>query len=162
MAKNNVSAKGISTSALPIPVTDSPLVIDLPDGQKIVLGRISSGTVIEVATWRGTGRPDSRTNRIMLGMSDASNMEATESSSNVESKSKSKSEATQRLGFQGKQLIAPVYKIFSRVTQKASRYTAKRPVEETHNLEIDAWIEKISADLQAKSAAPTQATRRTK
>jgi hypothetical protein len=30
---------------------------------------MTHGTVIEVATWRGTGRPDSRTNRMMLGMS---------------------------------------------------------------------------------------------
>jgi hypothetical protein len=30
---------------------------------------MESGSVIEVATWRGTGRPDSRTNRLMLGMS---------------------------------------------------------------------------------------------
>ena len=56
-------------SKLPIPISDSPLVIDLPDGQKLVVGRMIQGTVIEVATWRGTGRPDSRTSRLMLGMS---------------------------------------------------------------------------------------------
>lgn len=46
-----------------------PLVVDLPDGQKLVVGNLESGTVIEVATWRGTGRPDSRTNRMMIGLS---------------------------------------------------------------------------------------------
>ena len=46
-----------------------PLVVDLPDGQKLVVGDLDPGTVIEVATWRGTGRPDSRTNRFMLGVS---------------------------------------------------------------------------------------------
>ena len=46
-------------SKLPISISDSPLVIDLPDGQKLVVGRMVQGSVIEVATWRGTGRPDS-------------------------------------------------------------------------------------------------------
>jgi len=55
-------------SKLPLPISDSPLVIDLPDGQKIVVGKMTQGSVIEVATWRGVGRPDSRTSRLMLGM----------------------------------------------------------------------------------------------
>jgi hypothetical protein len=46
-----------------------PLVVDLPDGQKLVVGDLDPGKVIEIATWRGTGRPDSRTNRLMLGVS---------------------------------------------------------------------------------------------
>lgn len=55
------------------PITpDQPLVIDLPDGQKLVVGNMIAGSVIEVATWRGTGRPDSRTSRLMLGMSPGS------------------------------------------------------------------------------------------
>ena len=56
-------------TSLPMASADSPLVIDLPDGQKLVVGTMAAGTVIEVATWRGTGRPDSRTSRLMLGMS---------------------------------------------------------------------------------------------
>jgi hypothetical protein len=56
-------------SKLPLPLSDQPLVIDLPDGQKLVIGKMTQGSVIEVATWRGTGRPDSRTSRLMLGMS---------------------------------------------------------------------------------------------
>lgn len=55
-------------SRLPLPISDSPLVIDLPDGQKLVVGKMTQGSVIEVATWRGVGRPDSRTSRLMLGM----------------------------------------------------------------------------------------------
>jgi hypothetical protein len=51
---------------------EHPLVIDLPDGQKLVVGNMVEGSVIEVATWRGTGRPDSRTSRLMLGMSPGS------------------------------------------------------------------------------------------
>ena len=58
-------------SRVPLPISDSALVIDLPDGQKLVIGKMSEGTVIEVATWRGVGRPDSRTNRMMFGMSSA-------------------------------------------------------------------------------------------
>ncbi len=68
--KDNSPAKPI-VSRVPLPISDSALVIDLPDGQKLVIGKMSQGTVIEVATWRGVGRPDSRTNRMMFGMSTA-------------------------------------------------------------------------------------------
>lgn len=68
MAKNQNSEDKPKVSKLPLPVSDSPLVIDLPDGQKIVIGKMTSGSVIEVATWRGVGRPDSRTSRLMLGV----------------------------------------------------------------------------------------------
>lgn len=68
--KDNLPNKPI-VSRVPLPVSDSALVIDLPDGQKLVIGKMSQGTVIEVATWRGVGRPDSRTNRMMFGMSTA-------------------------------------------------------------------------------------------
>jgi hypothetical protein len=72
MAKKSVSAPAPEMSTLPIKQDDSPIVIDLPDGQKLVVGQLANGSVIEVATWRGTGRPDSRTSRLMLGMSSAS------------------------------------------------------------------------------------------
>jgi hypothetical protein len=68
--KNSVPDKPI-ISRVPLPVSDSALVIDLPDGQKLVIGKMGQGTVIEVATWRGVGRPDSRTSRMMFGMSSA-------------------------------------------------------------------------------------------
>ncbi len=57
-------------SSLPLANDDSgsSLVEDLPDGQKLVVGNLDPGTIVEVATWRGTGRPDSRTNRLMLGV----------------------------------------------------------------------------------------------
>jgi len=67
-------------SKLPLPISDSPLVIDLPDGQKIVVGKMTQGSVIEVATWRGVGRPDSRTSRLMLGVGVASAQQDSESS----------------------------------------------------------------------------------
>lgn len=68
--KREVPNKPI-VSRVPLPVSDSALVIDLPDGQKLVIGKMGQGTVIEVATWRGVGRPDSRTSRMMFGMSSA-------------------------------------------------------------------------------------------
>ena len=69
--KEELSNSGISTLPLATLDTQAPLVIDLPDGQKLVVGNLDPGTVIEVATWRGTGRPDSRTNRLMLGVSES-------------------------------------------------------------------------------------------
>lgn len=47
---------------------DGEVVIDLPDGQKLYVSHLPAGTVIEVATWRGTGRPDNSTHRLMLGV----------------------------------------------------------------------------------------------
>jgi hypothetical protein len=69
MAKKKEVSTAPVISKIPMPISDTPVVIDLPDGQKLVIGRMNDGSVIEVATWRGTGRPDSRTNRLMLGMS---------------------------------------------------------------------------------------------
>jgi hypothetical protein len=45
-----------------------PFVVDLPDGQKLLVGELPEGTVIEVAAWRGTSKPDSRTTRLLLGV----------------------------------------------------------------------------------------------
>ena len=69
--KGDVNATEASDAVTPI-TPDQPLIIDLPDGQKLVVGNMVEGSVIEVATWRGTGRPDSRTSRLMLGMSPGS------------------------------------------------------------------------------------------
>ncbi|MEN9751898.1 MAG: hypothetical protein RLZZ600_945 [Actinomycetota bacterium] len=48
---------------------DVPFVLDLPDGQKLLVGELPEGTIIEVAAWRGTAKPDSRTLRLLLGVS---------------------------------------------------------------------------------------------
>lgn len=47
---------------------DAPFVVDLPDGQKLLIGELPEGTIIEVAAWRGTQKPDSRTTRLLLGV----------------------------------------------------------------------------------------------
>lgn len=57
---------------------DAPLVVDLPDGQKLMVGQLPPGTVVEIATWRGTSRPDSRTTRLLLGVSSVENDEQEE------------------------------------------------------------------------------------
>ncbi len=76
MSKKVAPVEAPVITKLPLPNSDNALVIDLPDGQKLVVGKMATGTVIEVATWRGTGRPDSRTTRLMLGISaqDATNV----------------------------------------------------------------------------------------
>ena len=57
----------VDQESVPTKPGDPTLIVDLPDGQKLIVGAIEPGTVIEVATWRGTGRPDSRTTRMLLG-----------------------------------------------------------------------------------------------
>lgn len=79
MANQESEKSSPKVSKLPLPISDSPLVIDLPDGQKIVVGKMTQGSVIEVATWRGVGRPDSRTSRLMLGMGSGNVNEDSES-----------------------------------------------------------------------------------
>jgi len=49
MKKKAVNKMKPTITNLPIAVSDNPVVIDLPDGQKLVLGKMSSGSVIEVA-----------------------------------------------------------------------------------------------------------------
>jgi len=46
-----------------------PLVVDLPDGQKLYVGKIDEGLTIEIATWRGIGEPDSRVARMIIAAS---------------------------------------------------------------------------------------------
>jgi len=53
-------------TALP---TGDEMVIDLPEGQKVLLGKLPPGTIIEIASWRGTGPPDHHTARILLSTS---------------------------------------------------------------------------------------------
>jgi len=76
--KSTNPPEGFTTKKIPQIDSEAPLVIDLPDGQKLIVGNIPTGTIIEVATWRGTGRPDSRTTRMMLGVSGAEDDQSTE------------------------------------------------------------------------------------
>jgi len=40
--------------------------IELPEGHQLIIGELPAGTVVEVATWQGVGRPDESTNRFLL------------------------------------------------------------------------------------------------
>lgn len=84
MARDKEQQSAPVVTSLPLPSSDNALVIDLPDGQKLLVGKMNHGTVIEIATWRGTGRPDSRTNRLMLGMSNSADENPADSSDSSE------------------------------------------------------------------------------
>ena len=40
--------------------------IALPEGHQITIGELDPGTLVEIATWHGTGRPDESANRFLL------------------------------------------------------------------------------------------------
>ena len=145
-------------TALPMTNGDSPLVIDLPDGQKLVVGNLAAGSVIEVATWRGTGRPDSRTSRLMLGMSSAQDKSAESAPS--EAKKESSFIAT-ALGvlrtLVGKvgALVATVKKSRGEKKSAAPLVSTIAPVSRTAEAgEVDDWLNSIlekSAKQQASA-----------
>lgn len=107
-------------SKLPLPISDSPLVIDLPDGQKIVVGKMTLGSVIEVATWRGVGRPDSRTSRLMLGMGNGNVNEDSDSESSGEKRAPVKPKGFAGFIFTLQQIV----KNFGRINLKGINWSA--------------------------------------
>jgi hypothetical protein len=139
-------------TSLPLPSSDSVLVIDLPDGQKLLVGKMEHGTVIEVATWRGTGRPDSRTNRLMLGMSNAD-----------EENSQTQSETTENLEYDKRSIRYWIW--ITRILLSKSKEVVLTQVnkirqkktetkEETRSTDVqadvDAWLESVIAKGEAK------------
>jgi len=40
--------------------------VELPEGHQLIIGELPPGTVVEVATWQGVGRPDETANRFLL------------------------------------------------------------------------------------------------
>jgi hypothetical protein len=161
MAKKDESKSTPVVSKIPLPVSQTPLVIDLPDGQKLVIGEMTPGAVIEVATWRGTGRPDSRTSRLMLGMSSGQS-ELTEESVKPVKPVKNGTEIS--IGKQKIRLpkikfdinLPKVSQIFGKFTESAKATMAKSkelaPVESTSELNINQWIERISQEAAANVA----------
>jgi hypothetical protein len=139
-------------TSLPLPSSDSVLVIDLPDGQKLLVGKMEHGTVIEVATWRGTGRPDSRTNRLMLGMSNAD-----------EENSQPQSESTENLEYDKRSIRYWIWitrillskskeAVLAQVNKLRQKKTETK--EETRSTDVqadvDAWLESVIAKGEAK------------
>lgn len=142
-------------TSLPLPSSDSVLVIDLPDGQKLLVGKMEHGTVIEVATWRGTGRPDSRTNRLMLGMSNAD-----------EESSQSQSESSEDLEYDKRSIrywIWIIKVLLSKVRDLVLRQIGKLRGKKSENQEevrntdvqadVDAWLESVIAKGESKPKA---------
>jgi hypothetical protein len=157
---------------IPLPISESALVIDLPDGQKLVVGKMTHGTVIDVATWRGTGRPDSRTNRMMLGMSN------TEIETQIEEEEER--QATQAVsGWRGQVQVAlgiartipgrakgAVQKVSSKIGRSKSASESSESAPAFKSLpfqsksdsvqqiddDIQAWLDKVTAKSAKKSA----------
>ena len=159
-------------SNLPIPISDTPIVIDLPDGQKLVLGRLGDGTVIEVATWHGVGRPDSRTNRLMIGMSTAA---AQIQSPTVEVPTKNETidaPAGQKIYAKwGLSLVKGSRKILSKTLNSTkipkvgrlspSKVTTFNPISKVSRLstshkseeiDVEAWLDSVVAKSKVKAA----------
>ena len=168
MGKKQVANVEPKVSNIPIPISDNPLVIDLPDGQKLVLGRLNAGSVIEVATWRGTGRPDSRTNRLMLGMTDANAVQA----NSPQSAATETSAAPKKITLPWGNVSLPAIKLpkvdvesmkkfvlglISSFKKAQARTRELSPVETTAELDINAWIESISREAEEKTARTRKA-----
>ena len=158
MAKKSQVPPAPEMTALPMAGGDSPLVIDLPDGQKLVVGNLAAGSVIEVATWRGTGRPDSRTSRLMLGMSSAQDKPADAAPS--EAKKASPSVIATGVGI----LRAVTSKVGSRVASSKKNRGEKKtsapliekvtPAARTAEAgEVDDWLNSILEKSAKKQAA---------
>jgi len=182
MAKKQEVTSAPKVTSLPLPISDTPLVIDLPDGQKIVIGKLQPGSVIEVATWRGTGRPDSRTNRLMMGMN---NGETTNAAADVEKKTEStnvnqSADWKSKTIFIAKQLATQSQNLISQVSlqlKKRKPIAAKiQPAsqESASDLasasEVDEWLQKVlersekrtAKAREQKAAAPKKATKTVK
>ena len=166
---------------IPLPISDSALVIDLPDGQKLVVGKMSHGTVIEVATWRGTGRPDSRTNRMMLGMS---NTEIEAQIHEEEERQATQSAAGWRARLQKASSIllalfrkssAIAIKVFSKLSDikpnsnsakkssisKALPFLSKVDSSTEYDDEVQSWLDKVTAKSIKKMDAVAPAAKST-
>ncbi|CAB4908669.1 unannotated protein [freshwater metagenome] len=163
MAKKKSAPSAPVVTNLPLPISDTPLVIDLPDGQKLVIGKMSQGSVIEVATWRGTGRPDSRTSRLMLGMSGAATAAQTEADQSVSVPAPAKVFSNNKFDVRAlisRINIAPVIDALKTLKSKAPKRVESlkknEPEEFTTSVDIDEWLAKITSKAEAKRARTTK------
>jgi hypothetical protein len=177
MAKKKEVSTAPVISKIPMPISDTPVVIDLPDGQKLVIGKMNDGSVIEVATWRGTGRPDSRTNRLMLGMSSGqaaqavpgTQVQTNEATSAVPAVNASNSSASgvqkivqiivsqlSKINLRGLSSInlSAVKKVFSSLSNKTktikSNMPTSAPTVKSEDVDIEEWLRKITEKSAAK------------
>lgn len=171
-----------TTSQLPVHIlpelsSDAPLMVDLPDGQKIVIGKLPAGTVIEIATWQGTGRPDSRTTRLMLGVansetSSVAENEITSERSQVSKKNSATDTWLFRFIFPSLQNLIKVLSLFKRgrvsevsnTTKKYPKLSRRQRSFETEpeiSQAASEWLESIrlAASLEPKDRIAQKAAR---
>ena len=158
MARKNEENPAPVVTSLPLPSSDSVLVIDLPDGQKLLVGKMNHGTVIEVATWRGTGRPDSRTNRLMLGMS-SSDSEAQVNSRESEDEMVVDKRSIRywiwlaaQISKKAKDLVVTsLLRVKALISKKSNKANVSKPVESIED-DVQAWLDNIKSKQPKKSA----------
>jgi hypothetical protein len=158
MARKNEENSAPVVTSLPLPSSDSVLVIDLPDGQKLLVGKMNHGTVIEVATWRGTGRPDSRTNRLMLGMS-SSDSEAQVNSRESEDEMVVDKRSIRywiwlaaQITKKAKDLVVTsLLRLKALISKKSNKANVSKPVESIED-DVQAWLDNIKSKQPKKSA----------
>jgi hypothetical protein len=158
MARKNEENSAPVVTSLPLPSSDSVLVIDLPDGQKLLVGKMNHGTVIEVATWRGTGRPDSRTNRLMLGMS-SSDSEAQVNSQESEDEMVVDKRSIRYWIWLAAQItknakdlvVTSLLRVKALISKKSNKANVSKPVESIED-DVQAWLDNIKSKQPKKSA----------
>jgi hypothetical protein len=148
VAKKEQPPASPEITVLPMAGGDSPMVIDLPDGQKLIVSNLAAGSVIEVATWRGTGRPDSRTTRLMLGMTTGQSKPAEDTPSESNSSSLSK------FAIVVNKVVTLFFKVRSKINSRKNALAEKKskapliekvepPMRNTEETEVDDWINSI-------------------
>jgi hypothetical protein len=160
MARKNEENSAPVVTSLPLPSSDSVLVIDLPDGQKLLVGKMNHGTVIEVATWRGTGRPDSRTNRLMLGMS-SSDSESQINSPNPEEEMVVDKRSIKYWIWLAVQIsrkvkevtISLITRVKRLILKKSNKEANLKPIESIED-DVQAWLDNITTG-KTKNTAPS-------
>ena len=156
MAKKNEKPDAPVVTSLPLPSSDSVLVIDLPDGQKLLVGKMSPGSVIEVATWRGTGRPDSRTNRLMLGMSNSELDENSSALANENADPINKLSVAYVL-YLLRNIPAFSVTVFRQIATKVKslRHTSERKVAATNpEDDVQEWLNRITRSISSEQSNP--------
>jgi hypothetical protein len=164
MAKRSKNASGAIVSKIPLPASDTPLVIDLPDGQKIVIGKMSRGSIVEVATWRGTGRPDSRTNRLILGVGSTQAEGDTptptpETSSKVSNKWLEAKTFIAKFDFQP--IVSTIKGLKSNVNKQIAVVRKNDNEEFSSDVDIEEWLKKIKGRTESKLNAANKSPKRT-
>jgi hypothetical protein len=165
LARKNEETTAPVVTSLPLPSSDSVLVIDLPDGQKLLVGKMSHGTVIEVATWRGTGRPDSRTNRLMLGMSSSDSEGSVNAPDSEEEMVIDKRSVKYWIWF-----LLQIYRKFkdavktlllkvkALISGKSEGKNSSKPIETIED-DVQAWLDNIKSNSAKKTLAISSGTK---